>query len=272
MDGVVHVVLADRDEALHWFRQEESAVGPAVRSLDDPRLLRLRGNCAREWIGYNEVVGRWSEEIGTARVGLEAGLALDDPVATVRSRSNLTRALLETGHTEEVEASIDAMLADLHRLPPEVRARIECEIGFFRIRQGRFTEALLHPRRALEIYRGIGRSDGVASTLSNVGWVLAHLGVRGGHRHPARRHCRCCGRWGDRRFEAGAWDAIGRAQQGLGRLDAAITGYRTALRLFEELLDDYNRAGVLDHLASAQLEQGQEAEARARTGSVPPSC
>ncbi len=77
---------------------------------------------------------------------------------------------------------------------------------------------------------------------------------------------------GDRRFEAGAWDAIGRAQQGLGRLDAAITGYRTALRLFEELLDDYNRAGVLDHLASAQLEQGQEAEARARTGSVPPSC
>ncbi|MCQ4207958.1 ATP-binding protein [Streptomyces longispororuber] len=263
LDGVVHVVLADRDEALHWFRQEESAVGPAVLSLDDPRLLRLRGNCAREWIGYNEVVGRWSEEIGTARVGLDAGLALDDPVATVRSRSNLTRALLETGHTEEVEASIDAMLADLHRLPPEVRARIECEIGFFRIRQGRFTEALLHPRRALEIYRGIGRPDGIASTLSNVGWVLAHLGEYEAAIATCEEALPLLRQVGDRRFEAGAWDAIGRAQQGLGRLDAAVTGYRTALRLFEELLDDYNRAGVLDHLASAQLEQGEEAQARA---------
>lgn len=263
LDGVVHMAFADRDEALDWYRQEESAVGPAVRSLADPRLLRLRGNCAREWVGYNEVVGRWSEEIGTARVGLDAALALDDPVATARSRSNLTRALLETGHTEEVEESIAAMLGDMDRLPPGVRARIECETGFLRIRQGRFAEALDHARRALEIYRRIGRPAGIASTLSNVGWVLSHLGAYEEAIATCEEALPLLRQVGERRFEAGAWDAIGHAQAGLGRLDAAVTSYGTALRLFEELLDDYNQAGVLDHLASAQLERGEEAQARA---------
>ncbi|WP_338692863.1 hypothetical protein V2W30_01220 [Streptomyces sp. Q6] len=41
------MALADRDEALDWFRQEDSAVGPAVQSLEDPRLLRPRGRFQR---------------------------------------------------------------------------------------------------------------------------------------------------------------------------------------------------------------------------------
>ncbi|MEW2292723.1 tetratricopeptide repeat protein [Streptomyces sp. NPDC006743] len=262
-EGVAHVAIDSREDALDWYQQEEPAAGPAVQFLEDPRLLRLRGDCAREWIGYNVIAGRWAEEIPAARVGLQAALALGDPVATVRSRSNLTRALLETGHTAEVDESIDVILGELEAVPAEFRARIECEIGFFRIRQGRFAEALEHPRRALELYRAAGHRDGVASTLSNVGWVLAHTGAYEEAIATCEQALPLLRETGNLLFEAGAWDAIGFAQQGLGRLDAAIEGYERALGLFADLHDDYNRADVLDHLASAQLERGQHERARA---------
>ncbi|ANH94257.1 regulator [Streptomyces sp. SAT1] len=263
LEGIVHVAIDSRDEALDWYRQEEPAVGPALQSLEDPRLLRLRGACAREWIAYNVIVGRWAEEMPAARIGLEAGLALGDPVATVRSRSNLTRALLETGHTDEVDEQIEVLLGELPRVPLELRARIVCEIGFFRIRQGRFAEALEHPRRALELYRVARNREGVASTLSNIGWVLAHTGAYEEAIATCEEALPLLRAVGDLKFEAGAWDAIGYAQQGLGDLDAAVAGYERSLRLWEEQHDDYNRADVLDHLASAQLEQGRSEQARA---------
>ncbi|WP_428957136.1 ATP-binding protein [Streptomyces sp. cg35] len=263
LDGVVCVAMDNRDEALDWFRQEESTVGPAVQSLADPRLLALRGTCTREWIGYNEVMGRWAEEIPAARVGLAAALALDDPVATVRSRSNLSRALLETGHADEADASIGVMLGELHLIPPASRARIECEIGFFRCRQGRFAEALQHPRRALELYRETGQREGVASTLSNIGWILAQLGEYREAIDTCEEALPLLRETGDRRFEAGALDAIGCSQQGLGDLDAAVASYEKSLGIFADLLDPYSQVGVLDHLASAQRELGHSAQARA---------
>ncbi|MEU5085533.1 tetratricopeptide repeat protein [Streptomyces sp. NPDC021356] len=68
---------------------------------------------------------------------------------------------------------------------------------------------------------------------------------------------------GNRHDEAATWRHMGCAWQRTGDVTAAIAHYRTALRIYQEVLDDYNVADVLDHLAAAQLELGDTAQARA---------
>ncbi|WP_225812042.1 helix-turn-helix transcriptional regulator [Streptomyces spinosus] len=65
------------------------------------------------------------------------------------------------------------------------------------------------------------------------------------------------------RGRAGTRGNIGYVRQRLGDLDGAIADYRASLRLYEEVLDEYKQAEVLDDLASAQLERGETQEARA---------
>lgn len=261
--GVVLVAIDGREEALEWFRQEEPAVAAALRSMDDPRLLRFRMNLTHDWVSYYSVMGLWTEEIEAKRIGLDAALMLDDPAAIARNSASLARALAETGQVDEADEQVDLMLRQLHRLDPAQRAATERSIGWVRGRQKRHTEALHHARKSLEIYRTLGDDAAAARELNAVGWYLALLGryreaiAMCEEAIPLLQNC------GNLRIEAAAWDSIGYARQRLGDLDAAITEYQKSLQLYGEAFDGYNQAEVLDHLATAQLEQGDSAQARA---------
>ncbi|GAA3478239.1 ATP-binding protein [Streptomyces yanii] len=261
-EDVTSVVVDTREEALEWFRQEESTVAAALRSMNDPRLLRYRMYLTHDWVSYYSIMGRWADEISAKRIGLDAALVLDDPTAIARNCSSLARALAQTGQIEQAEEQVGLMLGQLHRLTPAEQAATERSIGWVRGRQGRHTEALHHARRALALFRTLGDRGSEARELNAVGWYLTLLGD---HRQaiamceealPMLREA------GNRRSEAATWDSIGYARQRLGELDAAIADYRRSLRLYEEALDSYNQADVLDHIASAQLERGDDAKAR----------
>ncbi|MFF4902733.1 tetratricopeptide repeat protein [Streptomyces sp. NPDC001068] len=260
--AVVRVTVGDREEALEWFRREEPSVAAVLRTVRDPRLLRHRVNLTLEWVGYNAAAGRWTEEAAAAREGLEAALLLDDPVAVARTGAHLARALVETGRTAEADEPVSTMLAQLPRLPTEHQVRVERNVSFLRGRQQRHAEALEHARRSLAIARAHSRDDEVARTLIGVGFCLAMVGdheaaiATGEEAVPMLRELK------DRSGEASVWDAIGLAQQRLGRLQEAVTSYGKSLRLIEEVHDDYMRAETLDRLASALLELGDAAQAR----------
>ncbi|MFE6887787.1 ATP-binding protein [Streptomyces sp. NPDC057694] len=261
--GVMHVAIDDREEGLDWFRREEPAVATVLRAVRDPRLLRHRVNLTLEWVGYNAVAGRWAEEVSASRIGLEAALALDDPIAVARTGAHLARALVETGQLNEVDEPIGVMLGQLERLPTEHQVRVERNVGFLRGRQQRHEEALEHTRRSLAIARRLSRSDEVARTLIGVGFCLAMLGKHQEAIATCEEAVPMLREMKDRSGEASVWDAIGLAQQRLGRLHDAVTSYEKSLRLIDEVHDDYLRAETLDHLGSALLELGDHAQARA---------
>ncbi|MGP4052576.1 ATP-binding protein [Streptomyces sp. 2A115] len=261
--GVIQVTLDDREQALAWFRQEESTASAALRLLTDPQLLRHRINVTLEWVSYNSVVGRWTEETVTARIALDAALTLDDPAAIVRSSANLARALIETGRSEEADKPTGMILTHRHRLSPVLQARAERNLGWLYGRQERHTEALPHSRRALSLYRTLSQREEVARSLSDVGWDLAKVGRYEEAIATCEEAIPLLRRHGNLRFEAAAWDGIAYAQQGLGDSRAAIASYETSLRLYGEALDDYSQAEVLDHLAFAQMELGDVEGARA---------
>ncbi|MFJ5035827.1 ATP-binding protein [Streptomyces sp. NPDC088560] len=262
-EGVVHVTVETREEALEWFSREEPTVAAALRTRDDPRLLRYRVDLTQDWVGYYSVMGRWADEIAAKRISLEASLVLDDATAVARNCASLARALAETGQVDEAEKQIGLMLAQLPRLAPVEQAAAERSVGWVRGRQGRHSEALLHARRALAIYRELGDRGAEARELNAVGWYLTLLGDHQQAIVMCEEALPLLQEAGNRRSEAATWDSIGYARQRLGELDAALADYQRSLRLYEEALDTYNQADVLDHIASAHLERGDGAQARA---------
>lgn len=110
--GVVQVVIDSREDALDWYAQEDPAFLAVQRSAADPALLRHRLNLTLEWAAYNEVEGRWGEEIGASGGALEAALEIDDPVTINRAGHNLVRALIETGRLQDTRLRV-ARAADM---------------------------------------------------------------------------------------------------------------------------------------------------------------
>ncbi|MFI7386612.1 ATP-binding protein [Streptomyces sp. NPDC049813] len=262
-EGVIRVPVTSREEALEWFGQEEPTVAAALRSPEDPRLLRYRMNLTRDWVSYYSVLGRWGDEISAKRRDLEAALLLDDPAAITKNSANLARALAETGRLDEAEEQITLLLGQLDRLSPALRALAERSIGWVRGRQGRHTEALHHARRALALFQELGDRGSAARELNAVGWYLTLLGEHRQAIGMCEQALPILRETGNRRSEAATWDSIGYARHRLGDLDAAIEDYDRSLRLYEEALDAYNQADVLDHIAAARLAQGDTERARA---------
>lgn len=260
--GVVQVTFDNREEAMDWFRQEEATAPTALRTLDDPRLLRHRISLTQEWMPYNALAGRWAEDITAAHICLDAARTVDDPLAIARTCAYLARALVETGQADQADEPVDLLLAQLHRMPPEHQAHIERYAGWVRGHQGRHDEALGHARNALATARGIDQHLETGRSLTNVGGCLARLGDHREAIAACEEAVPILRRLGQRGFEAAAWDVDGSARQGLGDFHAAVASYRKALGIFQEIHDRYYQAETLNHLASAQLELGETEQAR----------
>ncbi|MFC9330158.1 ATP-binding protein [Kitasatospora sp. NPDC057015] len=261
--GVVRVAVDSREDALDWYAQEDPAFLAVQRSAADPTLLRQRLNLTLEWATYNEVEGRWSEEISASGTAIEAALEIDDPVTINRAGHNLVRALIETGRLHDVDGPLDLILRHLSRLPVERRARAERDVSWVYLYLERPAEGLRHALNALTTARSLDQHHEVGRALTDAAWRLVQLGehqeaiARCEEAIPILREV------GDRRYEAGAWGTIAYAHQDLGNLRDAVAGHRRALEVFEEMHDRYNQAEALDNLASAQAELGATEEARA---------
>ncbi|MFD7408536.1 ATP-binding protein [Streptomyces sp. NPDC059866] len=263
VQGVTPVVVDSREEALDWFRQEEPTAAAALRALEDPRLLRHRIDLTLAWAAYNTVAGRWAEEITASRIGLDAGLTLDDPVAITRTSTNLANALVETGRLDEADEAVDHMLGHLHRLPPYEELLAERYASRVRSYQGRHAEGMEHGRRSLAIARKLARPYEIARSIAIVGWFHAVLGDHQEAIAWCEEALPLLRKTGNRHDEAGVQGNIGYIRQRLGDVESAIADYQKSLRLYEELLDEYKQAELLNDLASAQLELGEVELARA---------
>ncbi|MFF4903033.1 ATP-binding protein [Streptomyces sp. NPDC001068] len=261
--GVVHVPVSGREDALDWYERESAATAAALRGVEDPGLLRHRVDLALEWVGYNAVAGRWTEEIVAERIALEAALTLDDPVAIVQSGANLVRALVETGSHREADEPATVMLRHLGRLPPARQVRAEQNLNRLRFEQKRIPEALQHARNALALCRSHGLRDKIPVALVGLGAVLDEIGDYRGAITTTEEALPLLREAGDRRTEGVALSNIGQALENLDDPDAAIDHYERALRLYEAVLDTYGQAEVWDRLASAHLRKGAVEKARA---------
>ncbi|WP_331737511.1 tetratricopeptide repeat protein [Streptomyces sp. NBC_00019] len=120
-----------------------------------------------------------------------------------------------------------------------------------------------HGLRSLAIARTLGRPYEIARSIAIVGWFHAVLGDHQEALAWCEEALPLLAATGNRHDVAGVRGNIGYIRQRLGDVASAIEDYRQSLRLYEELLDEYKQAELLNDLASAQLELGDAEQTRA---------
>jgi DNA-binding SARP family transcriptional activator/tetratricopeptide (TPR) repeat protein len=141
------------------------------------------------------------------------------------------------------------------------QARTHRLMAFLANGRGRHRDALDHYRAAAGLYASTGWLIGTASVHNEVGWTYILLGEYG----KAVAECGLAieghAGIGDRNGLAAAWDSLGRAQHYLGAYADALASFDKAVRLYRSIVDRYLEADTLGHIAETQLAAGDPGDA-----------
>jgi tetratricopeptide (TPR) repeat protein len=262
--GVSAAHLADLGQALAWFTIERPALLTAVDIAAGNGSDTHTYQLAWTLATFLERRGHWRDLAATQHAAVGAARRLADEPAQARAHGSLAGADVRLGRFADAHIHLRHALDLFDQLGDHVgRAHTHLDLGWMFERQGRHTEALGHAATALDLFRVAGHQDGQARALNQVGWCHTQLD----HHHQALTWCHQAlalhQELGDRAGEAHTWDSLGHAHHHLGSHRQATACYQRALDLFRQLGDRYNEADTLTHLGNIHYVAGDPDTARA---------
>lgn len=261
-DGVTVTMLADRRQALAWFRYEHEALVAAVAQAARAGLDTHVWQLARATRTFLYQQGHFHEQEAVHRTALEVAERTSDPEAQAYCHFGLGQAQVRLQRHEDGRAHLRTALELYSEMNNKIgQAVVHTQLSVVEGFADHSAAALHHNELALELCRAAGHRAGEAMALNNAGWYLARLGQ---HRQALSRCAEALTvlqGLGDTMGEAAALDSLGYIHNSLGQHEQAISYYKRALRKREGRERVY-QAETLPQLAEAQLAAGRPAEAR----------
>ena len=261
--GVLPERLADRDEALAWFRAELPVLLAAVELAAACGLAKQAWQLPWTLRSFLDGQGLWQDWAAVNKVALSAAEQLQDHnglgwthhrIAQVCSLSGA----IDDGITHNLAALTHFGLAG--NVAGQGSARLGLCIAFGR--QGNHEAALDHGERGLALFRTAGDRIGEAFMLHLVGLELGQLGSA----ELGRQHCmqavELYGELDDLGGLADAWHSLGTLHKQLGEHADAIACFQQSLMLSARLGDRWGQAYCLIYAGDAHDEAGDLQAAR----------
>ncbi|HEY8983617.1 MAG TPA: BTAD domain-containing putative transcriptional regulator [Streptomyces sp.] len=247
--GVLPEEPDGRDAAMAWFTADHSvlsaALQQAARDGFDVHVWQL----AAALTTYHQRAVLWEEWAAAHTAALAAAERLGDRAAQACALRNVANAESSLGMQPEARERLDRAMRLYRELDdPAGEAHTHLALGRVSTRQERRAEALVHSRRAVELFGVAGERGWQGMALNNVGWDHTMLGR---HRQAVgfgREALALLEGTGHLSGEAHTWDTLGYAHHHLGEYAQAAACYERAARLFHELGDRYFEADILAHL------------------------
>lgn len=191
--------------------------------------------------------------------------AVDDAGGHNDPLSTLCRGMIASILTQEwevAEALLHAVQGD-NDAPPSLRARASMEMGLLYRMQGRYDDAILLLDRCRRQAEDAGAYDLLANALLNKGNTLAQGYLKDIFAVAVLEQAVTAYQQAIDLHEAhggafmpwNAWNGLGVVFKELGRLDDAVSAYRSALSLVPES-DRYSRTALTFNLVDIQVAQG----------------
>jgi tetratricopeptide (TPR) repeat protein len=254
VEGVSPEEVATLPEALDWADRERAGMVAAIEAAQTPTELAIAWRLAWCTIVYFDRRGYRHDWVHAMAAGLAAALAVPDPVGAAWCHRGLAQACSRLGWTAEAVAHLSEAMATYQALgDPVGLAYVELNLACVVGRQGENKRALGHAHQAMALFRSAGQDNGHALSLNAAAWCNAKLGEYAESVRICREALRSHQIIGSRIGEAEAWDTLGLAWYGLGRLDLAENGYQRSLKLFRELGDLHSEARELVNLGETRL-------------------
>ena len=209
---------------------------------------------------YEDYQGQWAEQHELWQAALAAAIRLGDPRWQARAHRGLglvlTRMRRYTEAHEELRAALDGYGDDAAGQAHTLRA-----LNWVYEREDRLREALDCVVRACDLFQRAGDKYGLARALNSAGWNYTRLGDYAQALDSCQRALTLHQEIGDEYGEAAAWDSLGEAHHNTHSYDEAVECYERALALARKLGSRYNEAQVLCHLAETRRVGGDLAAA-----------
>jgi DNA-binding SARP family transcriptional activator/tetratricopeptide (TPR) repeat protein len=262
--GVTPECLADRSQALAWFKANRRVLVAAVRMAADAGLDTHAWQIAQVISRFLEWQGQRQDWAAVQRLALTAAQRSDDAVGQANAHRQLGSGYAQQGSHADGQTHLLRALDLFHQLGDEARqASTLNAMGVAASGRGRYDEALGYAGQALEKFRSAGSRAGEARALNGIGWCHAHLG-------DYQQALAYCGQaldlhrlLGSRRGEASTLHSLGYAHQHVGQHGKAIACYRAAAGVYGDVGEHFLLADTLACLGDAHRAAGDLQAARA---------
>jgi tetratricopeptide (TPR) repeat protein len=245
-------VIATVGDALDWFMAENDVLLATIRLATkhefDAGVDQLAWACDT-FLGRS---GQRHERVAANRSALEAVRRSGDLAAQVRNLWSLSRTIARMGcFVEADECLVEA--TDLNKNLGEEYHQIAIRLAYVQLLdiQKRYTEAIPHARRALELAQRTPSQMYRADALTAVSWDQARLGRSVEALSSCEQALEIYSEIGHPEGNAYALHVLGFIHQELGHYAEAIRCYERAIEIDRELGSRYWEAVVLDRLGDA---------------------
>jgi DNA-binding SARP family transcriptional activator len=261
--GAVPEQPADHRDALAWFQAEHQVLLAAVTLADSSRSDSHAWQLPWAMEPFLQNCGHYQEWAAAQRTALAAATRLRDTAAQAVSSRLLAACCTDLGDNDQALDHYASSLRLYRCLGNRLgEAKVQHNLGWLAVRQGRNADALGHAEQALRLLRASGRKVAEAEALNAVGWCHGLLGDY----QQARAFCRQALAVGaevaDRRVEGYVWDSLGYAEHHLGNLGEAVACYERALGIAREIGDRWVEAAILTHIGDTRHAAGDLPQAR----------
>jgi tetratricopeptide (TPR) repeat protein len=206
--------------------------------------------------------GHWHDSIDALTAAMGAARRLADPLKEAFAHRFLGCAYVQLGRFGDADVRLRDALNLYHAAGDAAgEAHSHRHHAWLLECQGRYREALVHARQALDLFRTASHRPGQARALNAIGWFDAILGDYAEAVVYCQQALELQRELGDRFGQAETWDSLGYANQRLGRHATAISCYRTAVALYQAFDDRYNAADSTASLGDAHYAAGDTASA-----------
>jgi len=176
----------------------------------------------------------------------------------------LTRSdcYLRQGQMEQAEADRGKALKLVEHIQvaPDVKGKVESELGYLYRVLGRWDEAIKWLNRALQDTKDEGE---IANVLNTIGYVQALKTEYDTALEYCREGLRIRQRLGLRKGQGLSWSTVGEVYRYKGKYGEALDRYDRALQIFKEGDDQENIARVRQQRGICCVEMGRHEDARA---------
>jgi DNA-binding SARP family transcriptional activator/tetratricopeptide (TPR) repeat protein len=255
--GVAPPDLADHAKALAWYAAELPVLRAAVDHAATTGFDTHAWHLAGALADYLDRQGHWHEWASVQNAALDAARRLADRPGQAYTHRNLARAYARVGRYTDAHIHLRHAL-ELHSELDDLPGQARTHLSFAGVyeRQGRNRDALEHSQRGLELFRVAGHRAGQAKALNAVGYRYAQVGEY----QQAMEYCEqalvLLEELGDRDGQADTWDSLGYAHHHLGDHERAAASYQRALDLYRHSGDRHGEAEALIHLGETHHAAG----------------
>jgi DNA-binding SARP family transcriptional activator/tetratricopeptide (TPR) repeat protein len=257
-------VLADRQQALEWFRAERPVLLAVIETAAREGFDRPAWQLSWAMATFLTWQGHWPELIRSQQTALAAARRLGDLAAQAMALHYVGQTQYRLGLIEAAGLHQHEALELGRQLDSGIiQGRALLELARIADSQGRGRDAVTHAEQSLPHFQAAESRSWAADALNAAAWYRSQLGDHLMALAYCEKALDAQRELGNHIGEAATLDSLGYIHHQLGHYAQAIACYQEAVKVQGDTLIAEERAMVLTHLGDAFHAAGEAAQAGA---------